>query len=92
MLRIRVRPGSSRPQVGGAYGDADVLVVAVHERAVDGAANEAVVRAVAEALGMPTRAVRLRAGHTSRSKTLQIDVDDEQIADVRASLAALLDR
>jgi uncharacterized protein YggU (UPF0235/DUF167 family) len=91
MLRIRVRPGSSRTYVGGAYGDSDVLLVAVRERAVDGAANAAIVAAVAEALSVPARAVRIRAGHTSRSKTLQIDVDDAEAPRVVDALAGLLE-
>lgn len=72
-LSVRVRPGASRTAVRGRYGDADVLCVAVQARAVDGAATEAVLRAVADAFSLPRRAVRLVSGHTARTKVLELD-------------------
>jgi uncharacterized protein YggU (UPF0235/DUF167 family) len=70
-IAVRVKPGSSRTRVGGRYGE-DSLVVAVTAKAVDGAATEAVLRAVADALGVPRRAVRLVLGATSRDKVLEV--------------------
>lgn len=69
---IRVKPGSARPGVGGTQGDA--LVVRVCERAVDGRATEAALRAVAEALGARRRDVRLVSGATSRDKVVAVEV------------------
>jgi uncharacterized protein YggU (UPF0235/DUF167 family) len=73
-LAIRVRPGSSRTAVGGRYDGpyGPALVVAVQAPAVDGRATEAAVRAVADALGVKPRAVRVKAGQTSRDKLLEI--------------------
>jgi uncharacterized protein len=88
-LRIRVRPGASVTRVGGRYGtgpDAP-LVVAVAARAVDGAATEAALRAVAEALGLRRRDVRLVSGATSREKLVEL-VDPTD--DVRRRLESLL--
>ncbi|HPB73148.1 MAG TPA: DUF167 domain-containing protein [Phycicoccus sp.] len=88
-VTVRVRPGASRTCVGGRYGleDPPVLLVAVQARAVAGAATKAVLRAVAEAFGVPTRGVRLVAGATSRTKVLEVDIE----AGVgRARLAELL--
>ncbi len=51
----------------------DVLVIYVRERAVDGAANEGVVRAVADHLGVAPRRVTIVRGHTSRRKRLEVD-------------------
>ena len=82
-MTIRVRPGASRTAVGGAYGDA--LVVRVKERAVDGKATEAALRAVAAALAVPRRAVRLISGPTSRDKVVAVSGDP-------AVLTAILDR
>ena len=73
-LAIRVRPGSSRTAVGGRYDGpyGPALVVAVQAPAVDGRATEAAVRAVAQALGVKPRTVRVKAGATSRDKLLEI--------------------
>ncbi|NLE71999.1 MAG: DUF167 domain-containing protein [Actinomycetales bacterium] len=84
---VRVRPGASRTRVGGAFGDR--LVVAVTARAVDGAATEAALAAVADAFGVRRRHVRLVTGATSRDKTVEVDLPD---ADAAARLAALLGR
>ncbi|MDC7123725.1 DUF167 domain-containing protein [Cellulomonas fimi] len=70
-VAVRVRPGASRTRVGGRYGDR--LVVAVQARAVDGAATEAVLRALADALGLRRRDVRLVSGATSRDKVVEVD-------------------
>jgi uncharacterized protein YggU (UPF0235/DUF167 family) len=70
-ITVRVKPGSSRAKVGGRHGDAS-LIVAVTAKAVDGAATEAVLRAVADALGLPRRALRLVLGATSRDKVLEV--------------------
>ena len=88
-LAVRVRPGASRTRVGGRYGDpADAsspLVVAVTARAVDGAATEAVLRAVAAALGLRPRQVVLLRGRTTRDKLLAVlDPPDDVDARVRA--------
>jgi len=59
-------------------------VVAVAAPAVDGKANEAVRRAVAEAFGVRARDVTVVSGARSRDKVLEIDGADE------ARLTALL--
>ncbi len=70
--------------MGGSHGDA--LVVAVPARAVEGKATEAALRAVAEALGVPRRDLRLVTGATSRTKVVEITAAGPQEA---ARLAAL---
>ena len=84
-VAIRVRPGASRTAVGGSYGDR--LVVAVSSRAVDGAATQAALDAVAAAFGVRSRSVRLVAGATSRDKVVELDLDAPE---VQARLVHLL--
>ncbi|HWG25757.1 DUF167 domain-containing protein [Actinospica sp.] len=72
-IPIRVKPGSARARVGGSYGDKGALVVAVTERAVDGRATAAALRAVAAALGVRRSAVSLHSGATSRDKVLLVE-------------------
>lgn len=84
---IRVKPGASRTRVGGLH--ADRLVVAVQARAVEGAATEAALAAVAEACGVRRRAVSLVAGATSRDKVVEVDVPQGEEPALRARLDAL---
>ena len=76
-VTVRVRPGASRTAVGGSY--AGALVVRVQERAVDGAATAAVVRAVAEAFGVRRADVTLVSGATSRTKVLEVPEASESL-------------
>ena len=83
---VRVRPGASRTRVGGGYGDPPVLVVAVSAPAVDGRANDAVIRALADALGVPAREVEIIRGHTSRTKTITVHDAPVDLAERWSSL------
>ena len=68
---IRVQPRSSRAGVDGVHGEA--LKLRVNAPPVDGAANAAVIELLADALGVPRRAVRIVAGDSSRSKLVEVD-------------------
>jgi uncharacterized protein YggU (UPF0235/DUF167 family) len=81
-IAIRVRPGASRTAVGGNHDGA--LIVRVGERAVDGKATAAALKAVAKALQVPGRDVVLVAGATRRTKT--IEVPDEAAERLRELL------
>lgn len=72
---VRVKPGSSRTRVGGGYGDPPALVVAVNAPAVDGRANDAVVRALADALGCRPADVEIVSGRTARTKVVRVEGD-----------------
>ncbi|WP_246508214.1 DUF167 domain-containing protein [Actinocrinis puniceicyclus] len=71
-VAIRVKPGASRTKVGGSYGAGAALIVAVSERAVDGKATEAALKALADAIGVARRKVRLVSGVNSRDKLVEI--------------------
>ncbi len=70
---MRVRPGSSRPLVGGSHDGA--LVVKVSERAVDGRATEAALKALSRALAIARREVSLVSGAASRTKIVEVPDD-----------------
>jgi uncharacterized protein len=66
------------------------IVVRVHERAVEGAANDACIRALADALGVPKTTIRLIAGTHCRQKRFEVaGLDQEQ---VRSKLRLRVDR
>lgn len=76
---VHVHPGSKVARVGGLYSGA--LVVRVRERAVDGAANEAVREALAAAFGVPTRHVECLRGRRHRHKHFGIEGDEAVLSD-----------
>jgi hypothetical protein len=68
---IQVVPRASRAAVGPAVGDR--LRVAVTAPPVDGAANAAVIEALAAAFGVRRAAVSIVRGETGRRKTVRIE-------------------
>jgi uncharacterized protein (TIGR00251 family) len=79
-VAVHVQPRASRSEIVGLHGTA--LKVRLQAPPVDGAANEALVRLLAEALGVPRGSVRVVAGATSRAKT--VEVGGTTVAAVRA--------
>ncbi len=69
-LRLRVQPRASRSEVVGLHGD--TIRIRLAAPPVDGAANEELVRHLAETLGVPRRAVEITAGHGGRLKTVTV--------------------
>ena len=74
-LAVRLTPKGGRDAVDGIAQLADgrsVLKVRVTAPPSDGAANEALLRLIARAVGIPPRDVTLAAGATSRIKQLRL--------------------
>lgn len=67
-LRVRVQPRASRTEVAGLHGGE--VRIRLRAPPVDGEANEALVRFLADALGLPRSAVTIASGISSRSKTV----------------------
>jgi uncharacterized protein len=84
---IRVKPGAARNAVGGRWAGSDTLIVAVAAPAVDGKANEAVRRALAEAFGVRRAQVSIVRGDRGRDKVVEIEPAP---ADAAAILVRLL--
>lgn len=68
-IDVVVKPGSKRP---GLTHENGVLLLRVRERAIDGAANAACIRALAAAYGVAPSAVELVRGAKSRHKRFAI--------------------
>jgi uncharacterized protein (TIGR00251 family) len=81
VLAIRVTPRSAKPGIGGWRKGADgreELEVRVAEAPSDGAANEAVVKLLARALGTSRSQVEIISGATSRHKRVAVPFDAEE--------------
>ena len=69
-LHIKVQPRASRNEIGGVLGQE--LKVKVTAPPVESAANEELVRFLAELLGCPRQAVTLARGGSSRHKVIAL--------------------
>ena len=78
-ISVRVTPRASSDRVEG-FDATGALRVKVSAPPVDGRANEAVVRLLAGALGVPARDVTIVAGSGSRLKVMEVaGLDDEAL-------------
>ena len=84
-LSVRVIPSAGRDAVLGWQGDALRLSVAAPPER--GKANEAVIRLLADALGLPRQQLRIVRGLTARRKLIAIEGLDE--AELRGRLGAV---
>ena len=87
VLPIRVTPRSAKPGIGGWREGADgreELDVKVAEAPTDRAANDAVVKLLAKALGVSRSELSIFSGATSRHKRVAIPFD---VAEARGRLS-----
>jgi uncharacterized protein len=70
-LTVRVQPRASDNRIVGVHGEA--LKVRLTAPPVDGAANEALVELLAGTFGIPTRAITIVAGMSSRTKVVELE-------------------
>ena len=69
-LTLHIQPGASQAEIIGLHGDA--LKIRISARAVEGAANAALLEFVAGVLGVARREVRIVRGEKSRRKVLAV--------------------
>jgi uncharacterized protein (TIGR00251 family) len=69
-IAVHIMPNAKKTEVAGLHDDA--LKLRLHAPPIEGRANEALVRYVADCLDLPKTAVELVHGHTSRKKVLEV--------------------
>lgn len=77
-LAVRVTPRAARDAIGELSADG-VLAVRVTAPPADGAANAAVAKLLAAALGLPPRDVVLVSGASSRQKTFDVPLEPAEV-------------
>jgi len=70
-IRVHVIPNAKIDKVVGGYGDA--IRIKLRAPAIEGKANTALRRFLAEKLSIPQRAIVLEHGEKSRDKVIRID-------------------
>ena len=86
VLAIRVIPRSPRTRVDGRRGDA--ILIRLNAPPVDGAANDALIAFLSDALDVPRRSIAIVSGQTSRGKRVRIDGIDADTAIARLLLSS----
>ena len=84
VVSVSVHPGAARDAV--TLLDDGAIDVRLRARPVDGKANVALVRLLAERLGLRAREVRIARGAHARQKLIEVDLPS--LADLRARLGA----
>ena len=69
-LTLHVQPGAKRTDVAGLHGEA--LKIRLAAPPIEGRANEALLKFIAESFGVPLRQVELKQGGQSRHKVVAI--------------------
>ena len=76
-LAVHLQPGAKNDRVAGLHGDA--VKITLSAPPVDGKANAAAAKFIAEMLGISARQVTLVAGQTSRDKHFLISAPDPEL-------------
>ncbi len=69
-LTLHIQPGAKRSEIAGLHGEA--LKIRLAAPPVEGRANEALLKFVAELFGVPARQVELKQGAQSRHKVVAV--------------------
>ena len=83
-LSVQVTPNARRSEVSGEV--EGVLRIRLHAPPLDGKANEALIRFLADVLGLPKRAVSIVAGNASRRKIVEVADSGLSSEQLRAAL------
>ena len=69
-LTLHIQPGAKRSEVSGLHGDA--LKIRLAAPPIEGRANEALLRFIADSFDVPLRQVELLRGAQSRHKMVKV--------------------
>ena len=71
IVSVQAKPGSKKGPLVEPSADG-TLIVYLKERAVDGAANQALIEVIAKHLGLPKRNITIKTGHSAKRKLLEV--------------------
>lgn len=69
-LTVQVIPNARKTEVAGVSDDA--LRIRLQAQPIEGQANQALIRYLADALGVPKSAVQIAHGHAGRRKRVEV--------------------
>lgn len=74
-ITVMAKPGSKKGPLVEKSEDGN-LTVFMKERAVDGAANEALIGLLAKHYGLPKSRITIESGFTSRIKRIKVEIEE----------------
>ncbi len=83
-IAVQVTPNAKKSEVTGVLEDA--LKIRLQAQPVEGKANEALLRYLAEVLKLPKSALSIMHGHTSKRKIIEISAPRMTAEEVRRLL------
>ncbi len=83
-IDLLVQPGTSQNKFIGQHGNR--LKVKITAKAIDGAANEAVIKLLSKYFNVPKSSVHILRGSTAREKTIEIIGNPTILADAAEML------
>jgi uncharacterized protein len=83
-LNIQVMPNAGKSEVIGVFDGH--LKIRLHAQPIEGKANEALIRYLADALHVPKSAINITRGHTGKRKLVDIHARHLDTGKVRAAL------
>lgn len=83
-LAVQITPNARKTEVIGVLDDA--LKLKLQAQPIEGKANDALVRYLAEMLSVPRSAVTITHGHTSRRKLVEVRADQLTVDGVIGTL------
>lgn len=81
---MQITPNARKSEVTGVLDDA--LKIRLQAQPIEGKANEALVRFLADILAVPKSAVSITHGHTSKRKIIEVSSTTLTVAQAKASL------
>lgn len=83
-LSVQITPNAKKSEVIGVLDD--VLKIRLQAQPIEGKANEALVRFLADMLGVPKSAVSITHGQTNKRKIIEVDAPSVTVEGARKSL------
>ena len=87
-LAVQIAPNAKKTEVIGVLDDA--LKLKLQAQPIEGKANEALIRFVADTLGVRKSAVAITHGQTNRRKLLEVSVPGLAVETVERAFCALV--
>lgn len=83
-ISVQITPNAKKSEVIGIL--EDVLKIRLQAQPIEGKANEALVRFLADMLSVPKSAVSITHGHTNKRKVIEVCAPAVSVDRVRTSL------